>query len=307
MKKFILQIIIFLIFLFISSEITIRVFNLISDIPQRVVDDSGIQKYLPDQKGQFDGLHWETNEHGWIGIAETEGDIITIIGDSFIENLMNPIDCNQGALLKKHYPQNSFFEAGRSGITLIEAIKIASLLQEDLYPKFQLIYVNTNDFLESASNLTYYSDRYQVDLNTGKERAGQIKYKNLKKIIYRIKTLYYLYKNFPIFVEEQNKATDHNVTDIAMSDTIKLKNDETIKNLYQYIVDNYDTSSIAFIFHPGIDDSVVKYANEFGVHHLELESDDIQAWRVSESDGHWNCYGHTQVSTQVAEFLSTVL
>ena len=103
MKKFIIQISIFVMFLFISSEIVIRAFNLVSDIPQRVVDDSGIQKYLPGQTGQYDGLHWETNEYGWIGVAETEGDVITIIGDSYIENLMNPLKYNQGVLLKKHY------------------------------------------------------------------------------------------------------------------------------------------------------------------------------------------------------------
>ncbi len=307
MKKFILHSILFLTFLFVSSELTIRVFNLISDIPQRVVDDSGIQKYLPGQKGQYSGFHWETNKYGWIGVAETEGDIITIVGDSFIENLMNPIDCNQGALLKNYYPQYSFFEAGRSGITLIEAIKIASLLSEELKPKYQLIYVSTNDFLESASNLTYYSDRYQVNLDTGIEHAGQIKYKKIKEMIYRVKTLYYLYKNYPIFVEERNKVTDHKETDFALSNTNQSKNIEIIRNLFQYIVSNYDMSSIAFVFHPGIDESVVKYAIEFGVNYVELSSDDIESWRVSESDGHWNCYGHTQVSGQVAEFLSMVL
>ena len=208
---------------------------------------------------------------------------------------------------RPHYPQYSFFEAGRSGITLIEAIKIASLLQEDLHPKIQLIYVNTSDFLESVSNLTYYSDRYQVDLNTGEEHCGQIKYVNLKKIIYRIKTLYYLYKNFPIFVEKQNKATDHNVSDTAVSETTKSRNDEIIKKLYRYIVNKYDMNSIVLVFHPGINDSAIKWAHEFGIHYLELVSDVVQSWRISESDSHWSCYGHTQVSIQVAEFLSTVL
>ena len=46
MKTFILRFILFLILGYAGGEITVRVFNLTSDIPQRFVDDNGIQKYM---------------------------------------------------------------------------------------------------------------------------------------------------------------------------------------------------------------------------------------------------------------------
>lgn len=304
MKTFLYRTISFLVLLFIFSEILIRVLNLVPDIPERYVDKYGIQRYKPDQSGRYDRIKWTTNEYGWIGVSETEGEVITIIGDSYIENLMNPIECNQGALLKQILPSYSFYEAGRSGITLIEALKISKILDEEIHPIVQLVYLNTGDFSESISNIYRFTDRYQVDLESDEELSGKIRGQKLKKILYNVKTLYYLYKKYPIFVAEQNKAVNPNE---ESADTIS--HEKYIQKLYDYISSNYDLESIVFVFHPGINQDIIQYTEDYGIKYIELqkEQEDDQLWRMSDVDAHWSCYGHSQVSEQVADKLSFFL
>ncbi|MDY0289152.1 MAG: hypothetical protein RBR15_10045 [Sphaerochaeta sp.] len=303
MKKFIYRTCIFLILLFIFSEILIRLLNVVSDIPERYVDEYGVQRYIPEQNGRYDRIKWKTNEYGWIGLSETEGEVISIIGDSYIENLMNPITCNQGYLLKEHLPNYSFFEAGRSGITLIEALKISSILENEIHPKLQLLYLSTGDFSESISNIHRYSDRYQVDLETNEEKGGAIRGQRLKKILYNIKTLYYLYQKYPVFVAKQNKAEDNDKSKTSIS------YDKYIPILFDYIADNYDLNTIIFVFHPGINQDIIRLAEGHGIEYIELQTneEETQLWRMSDVDGHWSCYGHAQVSAQVAKMLEALL
>ena len=124
MKKFLITIIGFAIALSLTGELIIRIFRLVPDIPERYVDNYGIQRYKPGQAGYYTKAKekWQVNDYGWLGTHENKNDsTLTIIGDSFIENMMNPLACNQGSILKNHFSDYSFFEAGRSGVTFIEA------------------------------------------------------------------------------------------------------------------------------------------------------------------------------------------
>ena len=120
--------------LFLTGEVIIRVFNLVSDIPERYADEYGVQRYKPGQSGRFKDVKskWHVNDYGWVGTSKIENDtVISIIGDSYIENLMNPMECNQGSILKSYYPNYSFFEAGRSGVTFIEAMEITKIFDKN--------------------------------------------------------------------------------------------------------------------------------------------------------------------------------
>src|SRR5690606_2644800 len=128
-------------------------------------------RYKPDQSGYYTKAKekWNVNKYGWLG---THGNIkdstISIIGDSYIENIMNPIKCNQGSILKQYFPDYSFVEAGRSGVTFIEAMEISKILEMEIRPKYQLIYLSENDFYESISELNRYTDRLQISIKDQK-------------------------------------------------------------------------------------------------------------------------------------------
>jgi len=209
MRKFLITIAAFVFFLCCISEIVIRTFRLVPDIPERFIDEYGIQKYKPGQSGFYTKAKakWNVNDYGWLGTHENIKDsTISIIGDSYIENIMNPIECNQGSVLKQYFPNYGFFEAGRSGITFIEAMEISKILEMEIKPKYQLLYLSEGDFYESISEITRYNDRLQISIESQMLLSNQLKSPGMKKVLYNIKLLYYLYLKYPIFVDKQNKG-----------------------------------------------------------------------------------------------------
>lgn len=131
MKRFLIRLLVFTLVTIALGEIIIRIYKLVPDIPRLYVDEKGIQRYIPDQTGYYTKAKtkWVVNKYGWLGTSDTSSDtLISIIGDSYIENIMNPITCNQGHILKSRFKAYSFFEAGRSGVTFIEAMQISKLL-----------------------------------------------------------------------------------------------------------------------------------------------------------------------------------
>src|SRR5690606_11881308 len=127
------------------------------------------------------------------------------VGDSYIENIMNPMACNQGTFLNSYFKNIGFFEAGRSGVTFIEAMEITNLLDSTIHPDLHLVYVSSDDFHESIANEHRYADRMQIDVASGVIMNGALKAPGAKKILYNWKLLYYLYLRFPLFVNAQNK------------------------------------------------------------------------------------------------------
>lgn len=296
MNKFLVKIFFFLLFTFIVNEIIVRYFYLVPDIPEREIDNFGIQRYKKNQEGYYsEDVQWKVNKYGWIGVSNMKNEtIFSIIGDSYIENLMNPIECHQGSILGDSLLNISFFEAGRSGVTFIEAIEISDILNQEVSPTFQLIYLSDEDFYESISDIQRYSDRMQISIRKNKIEKSEIKFSLLKKILYNIKTLYYLYLNFPIFVEEQNKAL------MPKIDNGKDKFNETyFTSLFEYCNQNYDLNRIVFVFRPNTDKRFLKLSEKFKVKFFSLKNDNKSDWSMSESDGHWSCHGHKQVAKQV--------
>lgn len=305
MKQFLIKLALFIFFLCILSEVLIRIFRLVPDIPERYIDEYGIQRYKPGQSGFYTKAKkkWKVNNFGWLGVSDTDKDtIITIIGDSYIENLMNPIECNQGSILKSLFPNYSFFEAGRSGVTFIEAMEISKILDVEVAPKYQLLYLGESDFYESISEITRYNDRLQVSIENQKLLPNLLKSPGLKKILYNVKLLYYLYLKYPIFVAKQNKGE----TPISIPQKSKFSTDQFNK-LFTFCSNNYNLSKLIFVLHPDTDDSIVAMANSYGVKSIVLDSSGDKMWELGNHDGHWSCYGHNQVCKQVKTALIEII
>jgi hypothetical protein len=304
MKRFLLTFITFTIALIALGEVVIRVFKLTPDIPHLYVDDTGIQRYIPGQKGYFSKVsQWEVNTYGWLGIAETQkAPIISIIGDSYIENLMNPIICNQGSILKSYFDDYGFFEAGRSGVTFIEALQITKLLDSTIKPSIHLIYVSEEDLYESNAKYRL-KDRMQINLASNKIVNGELKAPGIKKVLYNIKAFYYLYLRFPIFVSESNKESTH--IPIKKEKVIDYK---FVENLLKYSSLNYDAKKIVLVWHPGTSESIAALAQKYGFATIGLNTTgDEKNWAVSSVDAHWSCYGHHEVAKQIKAYLATYM
>nr|WP_321234806.1 hypothetical protein [uncultured Psychroserpens sp.] len=299
MKNFIFKIILFLMLGYLVGEVIVRTNKLTSDIPQRYIEN-GIQKYLPGQKGYYKGASepWEVNEYGWLGVdyLNTRPNKVSVIGDSYIENIMNPITCNQGYLLQELNKNTDFFEAGRSGVTFIEAMEITKQL-DSLDFDSHMIYVSEQDFNESFTEIVRYTDRMQIDLDKGELLNGQLKSSGMKKILYNCKFLYYLYLRFPLFVNKQNKGE---------IETVDVFDVSRFDKLYSYCKNNYELNKIILVFHPNTSKEIIDFFDSKGVQHIDLEETSDQPWALNAADGHWNCHGHKEASQQITKVLSVL-
>ena len=301
-----MKIVLFIIFLCILGEVVLRAFRVVPDIPERVIDKYNIQRYKPGQSGYYANAQekWNVNNYGWLGTSDTSNDtIISIIGDSFIENIMNPIGSNQGSLLKSLLPNYSFFEAGRAGVTFIEAMEISKVLDIEVSPKYQLLYLSGGDFYESISEISRYSDRLQVSVENQKLLISQLKSPRMKKILYNIKILYYLYLKYPIFVDIQNKGETPKALLAKKNDYDSL----VFNKLFNFCSNNYNLNKLVFVFHPNTDNIIIAMANQYGIKTILLDSSGDKTWRLGKNDGHWSIYGHKQVSNQVYNGLIKII
>ena len=303
MKKFIENIIFFLILGLLIGEIIARLFALSSDIPNRMIDKTGIQKYIPNQKGTWKGgsHNWYINEKGWPGhLPKSFDNLVTIIGDSYIENFMNPDECHQSNFLKNSLPKYNYLEASRSGVSFIEAMEISKQL-DTLNPKVQLIYVHDTDFFESIVQINKHNDITQLDLHDNKIIYGEMKAPRIKKILYNWKFIYYLYTRFPI---DLGKGSEIHETKEPSEIASKKENDFIpLKKLLEYIAVSYKIENKVLVFRPGSDIELINLSRKLGFKILYLKTGEDDNWSF-EYDSHWTCYGHEKAALQVAEFLN---
>ena len=279
---------------FILGEAIARTFFLTSDIPQRTITKNGIQKYKPNQEGYWlEGSHkWHINELGWPGTPpESYKNLVAIIGDSYIENFMNPEKCHQSQLLKELAPKNNYLEAARSGVSLVEAFKISEEV-DSLRPQKTLIYVHDSDFIESISAINRESVLTQVDLKEGKILPGKLKSPGLKYLLYNIKFLYYLYNR--ILLEPPEEPIE------KKKKVISKTNFELCRQLLSFISENFNTDNKVLVFRPNSEPAIINLSREMGFNVLQLRGDN--SWSF-EHDSHWTCEGHYKAAIQVRDIL----
>lgn len=302
MIKFFKNIIIFFALALLIGEVVVRITHSVSDIPRRRIDKAGIQKYYPNQDGYWKGGEhtWLINEYGWPGIApKSFNNLITVIGDSYIENFMNPNECHQAVFLENNADEYNFFEAGRSGVSLIEAMEISKQL-DSLKPVKHLIYVNSNDFYESIVEIKKLSDITQLDLTNNEIIYGQMKAPFVKKILYNWKLMYYFYNRFySSLVSKKTKEVEKEKTS-ELDRGIKYNNE--LLNLLEFIKNKYQLNNKVLVFHPNANQHILELCMKLDFEIIVLDSSKDKSWSF-EYDSHWTCYGHERAAIQVTNYL----
>ncbi|EDP69719.1 hypothetical protein FBALC1_09317 [Flavobacteriales bacterium ALC-1] len=305
MKKFFQKIALFLLLTICVGEIAVRITHVNADIPQRIIDADGIQKYYPNQEGYWKGgdHKWIINSMGWPGeLPKSYDNLISIIGDSYIENFMNPNECHQSSYLKKQMPNYNFFEAARSGVTLIESMEISKQI-DSLKPILTVIHTGDGDIYESIKEIISLTDITQ--LNTNKEIIvqGKMKSPGLKKVLYSCKLLYYLYNRFPINLGNETKEDSKNIK----VESSKFETNETkVRILINYIKNNYNIDDKIFVFKPNSDKNIINIFKSLGLKTILLNPSNDKSWSF-DYDPHWTCYGHERVANQISNKLKSSL
>lgn len=302
MKKFLINSILFLLMTMVVGEVIVRLTHQTADIPQRTINKNGIQQYFPNQEGYWKGGNhkWMINKLGWPGeLPKTNDNLIMIIGDSFIENFMNPNECHQSAFLKENMADYNFMEAGRSGISLIEALEI-SKQTDSLNPIHSLIYVNNGDLYESITQIKPMNDITQLNIDNNEIVYGKMKAPGIKKILYSWKLMYYLYNRFPLSEIIKSNSNAKNIDSISTID--KPDYSKEITKLAEFINNKYNIHNKTLVFHPNSEESLINICKDVGFNVIILDSNNDESWTF-DYDHHWTCYGHKRAAQQVSKHL----
>ncbi len=287
----------------VVGEIVVRLTHAVSDIPQRTIDQYGIQKYFPNQDGYWKGGEhkWMVNTLGWPGeLPKSYDSLIMILGDSYIENFMNPNECHQSSYLKKSMKNYNFMEAARSGVSLIEAMEISKQF-DSLKPIQTLIYVNNEDFYESIYQVKPLKDITQLNIETNQIQYGEMKAPMIKKALYTCKLAYYFYNRFPIGATENTEGKFKKPIEDDKNKDLNQKAE--ITKLLSYIRANYSIDTKTLVFHPNANKTIVEICKNAGFKIILLDSNGDKTWTF-DYDSHWTCYGHERAAHQVSEELS---
>lgn len=136
MKRAILKCILYAVILLLSLELLVRVFHLHNDRPQRYLDEYGVEKWVPNQKGysvtgnrRQNVGEYRINNFGFNSVYDNytvskDSIEVAIIGDSFIEGFHQDYTNSISRKVEKKLPNIKVLEFGYSGYHLAEEFNL---------------------------------------------------------------------------------------------------------------------------------------------------------------------------------------
>ena len=296
MTNFIKKILIFILLGYLIGEVVVRVFNASIDVPDFYQDKDGLLKNKPNQSGYaINGNKWMITKYGQFGYEPKSLDnLITVIGDSFIENKTSPPDCHQAYFLSNMASNYNFYPCARAGASFIEFMEMTKSLNY-LKPKMQLLYVHHGDFIESISEIKKKPLTVQLSIKTNKIIYAKYSRSRFKTILYNFKFAYYIYIKY-LLKGKDTSTNNRNEKNLAIDF-------EKVQSLLNFVKSNYNTDNIILVFSPDTDQNLIKLVKHNHFQTFELKTDNYKSWQL-ENDSHWSCFGHEEAAKQVSKYIN---
>jgi hypothetical protein len=299
MKKLIYKLLLFLTLILFFGEVSVRILKL-NNIPPLIYQDkaTGLPKYKPNQRYIFpNGNEYIIGKNGNTGNQQTkcsECPTISVIGDSYIEALMNPNSCHQSVLLQKLLPKYNFTSRAISGANFIQMLEMAKDLDSEQIVKQHLLYVHYGDFTESIDGIKN-ENQFRINLLDQK----------IIPPVFNSRTFYikhYIAKftAFPYFIYRKS-LSGKGVNNEGGPSNQKLET-EKISALIKAVKNDYDFSKITLILTPDTDQSIDKILKNHQIMFLRLRATNYKKWSHID-DSHWSCVGHKKAAQQVSNYL----
>jgi len=307
MNLFFKNFVFFLVFLFLFVEIIARIFHISTDAGKTFKNINGNVNYYPNQEGYRDGgeIKWYINELGYPGknLPKSYENLVLLIGDSYIQNFMNPDSCRQREYLSRLDPKYNFMNVSMAGINLLGEFEYAKPL-DSLGSILKIIYVSNNDFLSNIKNKSRFKGSYQVDLETGKIQYPYYKGSKFKDFAYNFKFIYYLYrKNIDLFTSKKMIDDVTNPMEIGRKKDKIFDNEfKEISKLLDFIKETYEWENVLFVFHPYSNMKLIDLTKEKGFRVMKIFKNEKENWKTK-NHGHWNCEAHENIANQVLAYI----
>jgi hypothetical protein len=183
-------------------------------------------------------------------------------------------------------------------MSFIEYLEVTKYLDTLVAPKKHFIYLNNTDLPESILEIKTHTDRTQFSVKSNKIIKGKLKAPGIKKILYNIKVLHYLYLNYPRDIQSSEDIK----VNIGLSNSQKTSNVLYFNKFFDFCINNYSFDKIILVIMPETNKLFIELCKKHNFQIIELHSLHYSSWQFDD-DTHWNCLGHHNASKQVGEFI----
>lgn len=142
MFKLLKKIVVYSLLILLVLEGLVRVFHLHNELPERYLDENGINKWIPNQKGyavygnrRQNFTQYQINKSGYNSYRDftptKDNTEIAIIGDSFIEGFHQDYNKSIGKKIENQLPNVHVYEYGHSSADLADHLYLIQANKED--------------------------------------------------------------------------------------------------------------------------------------------------------------------------------
>lgn len=317
MKKFILKSGLYIFLILLLLEGLVRIFHLYTEDPPRYIDEYGVEKRMPNQKGYAvtgnrnqNFSKFSINKAGFNSYREFEPTTdtyeVALVGDSFIEGFHQDYDTSIGKRVEEKLEDVQVLKYGYAGY--------------DFANQMHLVHAYADDF-ELIDEIILYMN-YKNDLGRGKYEPNYARINMLSSTLFKIrdniKLLSYgskigIVEPLKKLAQGGNAFTD--IKDAYKNNALeeddeakqKAKDDEYINN-FKSLIQLYgldktktaillDSRTTSFRF--------LDFLNEKGIRYIDF----AERFRQSDKptnliyDLHWNSHGRELISEEIAAYI----
>ena len=318
MKKFILKSGLYIILILLLLEGLVRIFHLYTEDPPRYIDEYGVEKRMPNQKGYAvtgnrnqNFSKFSINKAGFNSYREFEPTAdtyeVALVGDSFIEGFHQDYDTSIGKRVEEKLGDVHVLKYGYAGY--------------DFANQMHLVHAYAEDF-ELIDEIILYMN-YKNDLGRGKYEPNYARINMLSSTLFKIrdniKLLSYgskigIVEPLKKLAQGGNAFTDTN--DAYKNNALeeddeakqKAKDDEYIDNFRSLIrLYGLDKSKTAILLDSRTTSfRFLDFLNEKGIRYIDFAERFKQSDKPTNLiyDLHWNSHGRELISEEIAAYIS---
>lgn len=307
MKRVILKGILYSVILLLSLELLVRVFHLHNERPERYLDEYGVEKWVPNQKGysvtgnrKQNVGEYRINNFGFNSVYDNytvskDSIEVAIVGDSFIEGFHQDYTNSISRKVEKKLPSIKVLEFGYSGYHLAEEFNLIDSYKH-LFKDIDrvVIYMRFKDDLITGE----YTVSNRLSLDTPINRL----LKKSKLIVYA-KDIGALdpFKNVVESTVNFVKQVKPNIKVEVNNDSIYLANFKKLVNTYNYdkqknvLLLDYSLCSSEFL-------SYLKQ-NNFKTINFDEAFKKSSVPKTLIYDQHWNNLGREIIADEIVDYI----
>tara|TARA_R110002049_G_C9177314_1_gene562980 strand:+ start:19653 stop:20609 length:957 start_codon:yes stop_codon:yes gene_type:complete len=310
MKKLFLKCLLYFALTIVALEVYVRVFHLYTEVPERYIDEYGVEKSLPNQTGyavtgnrrqNFSEYHInESGFNSYRAFKPTKDKVeIAIIGDSFIEGMHQNYYNSTGKKIENKLKGVEVYEYGYSGYDLANQLYLIQKYKKD----FDLI-----------DHIVIYL-KYENDLERGVYTPDTERIALLKSPLFKIRNQFKLLsyasdtgvldpiKHFVVKLIEREKPKKTK-EEIAVE---KKDNDNMYLENFKKLVDTFgfDKEKISFLLNSNVTSpNFINYCKSNGYQIIDF----AKAFENSKKsptliyDMHWNNHGRELIANTIAKY-----